>query len=70
MNDNDKKQIINHIAGQTVVHENPFDSLETPKNIQPINKEFISKFIIPIYMNLLGISQYKEILKAETKKMK
>ena len=69
MNDKYKNEILNHIVGQTVVHENPFDSLETPKNIEPINKEFLNKFIIPIYMNLLGMSQYEENLKAETKKI-
>ncbi len=69
MNENEKQKLINHIAGQTIVHKNPFDHLETPKNHKQIDQNFRNKFIIPIYMNLLGISQYEEKLKTETEKI-
>ncbi len=69
MNENDKKILTNHIAGQTVVHSNPFDVLKTPKNDELVNKDFLKKFVIPIYMNLLGLSQYEDNLKIETKKI-
>lgn len=55
-----------HSAGATVTHKSPFDSLPTPKNDQPIDQEIRNRFVIPIYMSLLGLNQYQQKLEDET----
>jgi hypothetical protein len=51
----------------TAVDINPFNNLKTPKNIEAIDQGFRNKYIIPIYMNLLGMNQYKRKLKRKAK---
>ncbi|MBF9253235.1 hypothetical protein I2I11_08025, partial [Pontibacter sp. 172403-2] len=65
MEDKKVEAIKLHVAGATVVHKGVFNSLESPKNEKALEKEFIQKFLFPIYNNLSPIRIYIELLKKE-----
>jgi hypothetical protein len=52
MNNNDLENIKLHIAGATVLHTPPFDSLKPFKNSVELSKDFIDKWVIPYYMKI------------------
>ncbi len=40
-----------HVAGATVRHQNPFENLNVPRNLNELDKAFIEKWVIPFYMS-------------------
>ncbi|WP_298514786.1 DUF6000 family protein [uncultured Kordia sp.] len=52
MDDKTKREIELHTAGATVRHKSPFQELESYKNSEKIDPEFVSKWVKPFYMNL------------------
>lgn len=52
MKNNDLEIIKLHIAGATIQHKNPFDSLTAFKNNDELSKDFLNKWVIPFYMKI------------------
>jgi len=52
MDENINEQIKLHSAGATVRHLSNFDNLKSYKNDSELTKEFISKWVIPFYMEI------------------
>lgn len=69
MEEKEKQAIERHVAGATVVHNGPFDSLTTPQNKEDLDQDFIDKFVVPFYMNLGGLGNRKDKLKDEIKEV-
>ena len=47
---NEETEIELHVAGATVRHENPFESLSVPRNSDDLEEDFIEKWVVPFYM--------------------
>jgi hypothetical protein len=54
MNDDEIKNIQLHVAGATVRHTNPFDTLQIPSEGVEVDQAFIDKWVIPFYRVNLG----------------
>jgi hypothetical protein len=52
-----------HVAGATVRHVSPFDSLLVFKNTIDLDQDFINKFVNPFYMNIPVTAQDKKLIK-------
>lgn len=50
-NKDDETEIQLHIAGATVIHQNPFEDIEVPENQVELDEDFIEKWVVPFYMN-------------------
>jgi hypothetical protein len=48
--DKTKELIALHVAGATVRHKSRFSDLKVIENKEPLDKEFISKYVIPFYL--------------------
>jgi hypothetical protein len=59
----EKDEIDLHIAGATVRHRNPFESIEIPRNKEDLSEEFIDKWVEPFYMVLLSLADDTTIRK-------
>lgn len=50
-----------HVAGATVRHRSPFEDLSVPRNSEPLDEEFIEKWVVPFYMTVFSqLSQETE----------
>lgn len=43
-----------HVAGATVRHRSPFEDLSVPRNSEPLDKDFIEKWVVPFYMTVFS----------------
>lgn len=50
MKDETKELLALHVAGATVKHESKFSDLEVLKNSEPLDQNFINKYVVPFYM--------------------
>ncbi|PSR55089.1 hypothetical protein AHMF7605_17050 [Adhaeribacter arboris] len=69
MDDKEKKALERHVAGATVIHKSPFEYITTQQNEKTLTKDFIDKFVNPIYLNLKGLGNKKDILQNEIKEV-
>lgn len=51
---NEADDIALHISGATFRHRNPFEDIEVPRSDEEFTKEFIDKWVVPFYMNILS----------------
>jgi hypothetical protein len=49
MNDDEKKAIVQHIRGATVVHTSPFSSIQVPTANDILSRKECDKFVSPFY---------------------
>ena len=52
MTDEQLESLKRHVAGQTILHTSPFDSLTSHKNTPPVSNDFLTKWISPFYFQL------------------
>lgn len=60
MTDKELENLKLHVAGATVRHASPFESLFIYKNNFGLDQEFINKFVNPFYMNIPVTDQDKK----------
>ena len=60
MTDKELENLKLHVAGATVRHTSPFESLAVFKNNFDLDQEFINKFVNPFYMNIPVTDQDKK----------
>ncbi|WP_405207128.1 DUF6000 family protein [Aquimarina sp. LLG6339-5] len=58
MDEKTKKQIELHSAGATIRHKSPFLELESYKNSEDVDQEFINKWVKPFYMKLNSTDEH------------
>ena len=52
MTDEELESLKKHVAGQTVRHSSPFDSLDSHKNEPAVSNDFLNKWVSPFYSQL------------------
>ncbi len=57
-----KKQLLLHVAGATVRHKHPFESMASYRNDSDCDAQFIKKWVVPVYLG--GVSTKEETLAA------
>lgn len=60
MTDKELETLRLHVAGATVRHASPFESLAVYRNNFDLDQEFINKFVNPFYMNIPATDQDKK----------
>jgi hypothetical protein len=62
MTDQELQNLKLHVAGATVRHASPFESIAVYKNNFDLDQEFINKFVNPFYMNIPATDQDKKLI--------
>lgn len=57
-----KKQLLLHLAGATIKHQNPFENMLPHRNDAECDNQFIKKWVVPVYLG--GLSGEEETLLA------
>lgn len=56
---NDSEDFQRHSTGAIVRHESPFGHLTTPQNLEPLDKAFIDRWVIPFYMKRIYLTTFQ-----------